>query len=130
MKSLQGCSFIPETRNEINSDAFEAHLEEVPLGNEPSGSKMVVGSEVTTKWRLPRKPLRRGPADAQQLLSGSLTGGRQFIISPAADSGSAAGEERGGGGGGRGRTAGWFKAKGRRENGCRREGVCAPLTWK
>lgn len=49
------------------------------------------------------------------LLAGSLSGGRQFIISPAVDMGIRCRAGGGGGGGwGRGCTAGLLKAKGRR----------------
>lgn len=90
---------------------------------------------------LPRKLQRWEPvgfffpiptaADVQhfwkQLLAGSLSGGRQFIISPAVDSGS---DAVGGRGYGRGCTAGLLKAKEKWENGHRQEGICALLTWK
>lgn len=68
----------------------------------------------------------------KQLLAGSLSGrNRQFLISPAVDSRSDAGWGVGVGGYGRGCTAGSLKAKERGgENGRRREGSCALLTWK
>lgn len=48
----------------------------------------------------------------KQLLAGSLSGGRQFIISPAGDSGSEPGGGRGGGGSWKGMYSRFVKSKG------------------